>query len=264
MNSNSRYVRWLQIGAALGILLLALPLLTAAAFVGRFVLLAAALVAVVVGGVAAASSPRFRAWLGELGAPETSYKGLRLATDVALSPVHAWVRGDGDGVEVGVDDVAPTVLGPVSMVELPAVGRWFQRGEPIAHLRRGDRSVPIRAPISGVVTSRNEALHLRPELVNDAPYSDGWIARLRSDGRGEDRSWLQRGRQARAWFRNEIDRLVPVLLGPEDATRVAADGGQLVGQVHREINDAAWQRLCAGFFGCRADARIADSPAEEK
>lgn len=260
-NTRSRYVNWLQVGAILGTLLLVMPLLIAAAFVSRFVLLFVVLSALVVVGAAAPLSPRFRAWLSELGDPETHYKGLRLATDVAVSPVHAWVRGDGDGVEVGTDDLAPTVLGPVSMVELPTVGRWFQRGEPIAHLRRGDRSVPVRAPVSGVVTGRNEALRLRPELVNDAPYSDGWIARLRGDGHSDDRSWLQRGRRARAWFRNEIDRLVPALLGQEGMTRVAADGGQLVGQVYRQIDDATWQRICAGFFACRTDTGAAGAPA---
>lgn len=252
----------LQVGAVMLFLLLLLPLVAAAAFVSRFVLLAVALVALVAGTGLYFGSARFRDWLRTFSESELQYKGLRLATDVAVSPAHAWARSDGDGTQVGSDDLGPTLLGPVGQVELPALGRWLQRGEPLAHLRRGNRSVVVRAPVSGVVVGRNEALRWRPELVNDAPYTDGWIARLQSDGARREASALPHGRAGRAWFRAEIDRLLPALLGHEPAT--AADGGQLVHQVYRQIDDATWQRLLSTFFDGRNEPGAAAAVAAER
>lgn len=238
------YVPWFQVsGALLGFLLL-LPLFAVVAFVGRFVLLAAAIVALLGGLALYAVSPRFRAWLPEVGGADLEYKGLRLAGDVALSQNHVWARCEHDRVIVGSDDFGPTVLGPVSSVDLPELGRRVRRGEPLAQLRRGDRSVVVRAPVDGVVVGHNEALRRHPELVNDEPYADGWIARLSGDGRTPA---LPRGRQARAFFRAEVDRLVQALTGTGHQV-VMADGGQLVGQLYREIDDPAWRRVNADFF----------------
>lgn len=245
-------VPWLQASAIFLGMLILLPLFAAVAFFARFVLLGAAAVALFGGLALYATSARFRAWLPEVGGQDLDYKGLRLAGDVALSPGHAWARSEREHVIVGSDDVAPTVLGPVSCIELPEVGRRVRRGEPMAQLFRGGRSVAVRAPIDGVVVARNEALRRHPELVNDEPYADGWIARVRRDGRGRETT-LQRGRHARAWFRSEVDRLVQTLTGTGHQV-VMADGGQLVGQLHREIDDATWQRVTASFFDGRPAA----------
>jgi glycine cleavage system H protein len=244
---------WLRTGAALLLVFIALPILAVLMFFARFVVLAAAIGALAVGFVLCASSARCRNWLFDLENKEVAYKGLRLAKDVALAPFHAWVRRGRDGAVVGCDDVAPTVLGPVSSVELPPLGQWFRRGEPIVWLRRGSRRVALRAPVSGVVVARNEALHWRPELVNDEPYADGWLVRLHSESAAADRGWLRERNRARDWFRSEVDRLVGLLTDEQAPVRAVADGGPLVRQVYREIDEPTWQRLSAGFFDARAD-----------
>lgn len=244
------------------VLAVLLPVLATVAFVGRFLLLGVALALLATGAVAWAVSPRCRAWLADLGAPEITYKGMRLATDVAVAPTHAWARADRDAVVVGSDDLAPTVLGPLSVVELPEVGRWYRRGEPLAHLRRGNRSVALRAPVSGTVIGRNDALHWHPELLNDEPYGDGWLARMRSDRRSPERAELQHGRRARGWFRAEVDRLVATLMQQDHEAAVLADGGELIEQIHRHIDEPSWQRLSRNFFdgSQAAQARGATAP----
>jgi len=249
-NAPGRFVIWLRVGAVFALLVVLLPLFTAVAFVGRFVLLAVAIALLVGGAVLFALSSRFREWLTVFGGTDLDYKGLRLAADVALSPAHAWTRQGRGELVVGSDDLVATALGPISSVELPEPGRRFRQGEPLALLRRGNRSVTVRAPVDGTVVGRNEALYEHPELVNDEPYADGWMVRMRGDGGTADAGRMQLGRRARAWFRNEVDRLVQVLTGPGHQV-VMADGGPLVGQLHREIDDAAWQRLCSDFFADR-------------
>ncbi len=82
----------LQLGVLAVLMLLLIPVLVVAAFFGRLVLVIAAVTALAVGLVLYAASPRFRAWLATVGEPETEYKGLHLANDVALAPTHAWTR----------------------------------------------------------------------------------------------------------------------------------------------------------------------------
>lgn len=254
-HTRNRKHEWLRIGAVSTLVLAALPVLAVILFFARFVVLGAAIAALATGLVLCLCSARFRDWVLNLDAKQVCYKGLRLATDVAVAPVHSWVRGERDAVVVGSDDIAPTVLGPVSTVELPELGRWVRRGEPMVHLRRGARSVALRAPVSGVVVSRNEALHWRPELVNDEPYTDGWLVRLRSDRARDEQSWLRDRGKARGWFRAEVDRLVGVLAAPSGLAHAVADGGQLVGQLHNQIDDETWRKLSGVFFDGRSDDR---------
>ncbi|MBK8974872.1 MAG: glycine cleavage system protein H [Planctomycetes bacterium] len=243
---------WLRIGVALALVCIALPALAALVFFARFVVLAVAVPAIFAGLLLSMFSPRFRTWLVSGEPAELCYKGLRLASDVAVAAGHAWARPNRDEVVVGTDDLAPTVLGPVSSVELPEVGRWFQRGEPIARLRRGSRMVVLRAPVSGVVVSRNDALHWRPQLVNDVPYADGWLVRLRSEVSRAERAFLRHGRRARDWFCTEVDRLVGLLGSGHAMSHAVADGGALVGHLHDQIDEPTWQQLCSDLFD-RAD-----------
>jgi glycine cleavage system H protein len=247
MKSN-RILFWLQVGVFTLLLVLLFPLLALSAFVARFAVLIVAVAALAVGLVLYATNPRCREWFALFGASEVQYKGLRLATDVAVAPTHAWARRDRDGFVVGSDDLAPCVLGPIAAVELPAIGRWFRRGEPFAQLRRANRSITLRAPVSGTVTTRNETLLLQPALVNDEPYADGWMVRMRSDAVQNERGFLQHGRRARAWFREETDRLIGTLLARGEHAAVLGDGGELVGQLHQHIDDDAWRRVNEAIF----------------
>lgn len=229
------------------LVVISLPLLAIAAFTARFVVLGILLLALPAGIVAYAVSPRVRAWFGEDELDELRYSGLRLASDVALHPGHAWARRDDGGVTVGADDLVQTVLGPIEEVALPARGREIRKGEPLFTLRHGGRSVTLRSPVSGTVERTNDALAGSPGLVNGAPFDAGWVVRMSAPaGRSEMRSLLRGGR-AKSWFRGEVDRLFEALQ-PASAVPALPDGGVLVRELHRHIDDAAWDRIQKTIF----------------
>jgi len=94
---------------------------------------------------------------------------------------HEWAVEKNGLIEVGITAYAVEQLGDVTLVDLPAVGTKLD-----AHKRFGDiESVKtvseLFAPMAGEVAEVNEALRDKPELVNDAPYSDGWMVRLRGN-----------------------------------------------------------------------------------
>jgi glycine cleavage system H protein len=206
-------------------------------------------VAAILGGLVASQiSPRFREWLEAAGEANISYNGLRLATDVAAHPRHGWARIWRAEAVVGADDLVQATLGPVESVELPAVGTRVEQGDRLFSLWRGNRKVDVRAPLSGQVVTRNEALLSNPGLINAKPFSGGWAVRLKADNLRKDRQILVEGRQARGWFRHEIDRFIGSVLCPETASPTLPDGGALVADLHRQIDDRAWQELTATFF----------------
>ena len=255
-HTRTRFNDWLLFGATLILLVLCLPILAAFAFATRFVLVGVAAVALAGGVVAYALSPRFRDWLSVFAEQQFAYKGLLLATDVAVSPSHSWARIEPEVVQVGADDLAQAVLGPVDGVDLPAAGRRVRRGEGVARLRRGDRAIELRAPVSGTVVGSNEALRDRPRLVNDEPFAGGWAVRIRADDPRADRRRLLRGKAARDWFRREVDRLIGSVLAEGAPAPSLPDGGPLVGELYRQIDDRAWQRVTAAFFDREPDAAL--------
>ncbi|NYS60723.1 glycine cleavage system protein GcvH [Vreelandella salicampi] len=96
---------------------------------------------------------------------------------------HEWVLDNGDGtVTVGITDHAQEALGDVVFVELPEVGQMLSKGDEFGVIESVKAASDLYAPINGEVVEVNEALEDAPENVNEAPYEDGWIMKVRLDG----------------------------------------------------------------------------------
>lgn len=93
---------------------------------------------------------------------------------------HEWVLDNGDGtVTIGITDHAQEALGDVVFVELPEVGRELDSGEEFGVIESVKAASDLYAPLSGEVVEVNESLEDAPETVNESPYKDGWIAKLK-------------------------------------------------------------------------------------
>lgn len=245
---EKRNLEWLRVGGYLALAIIALPVLAVVAFIGRGVLLAFAIVALVAILAAYSVSPAFRAWFDDRTEPELSYSGLRLGSGLSFHPFHAWARIEADEATVGADDLVQATLGPVDAVALPPVGLHLSQGEPMIRLTHGDRSVEVKSPVSGTVLSLNDTLAWDPQRVNRSPFGDGWLVRMRGDDLKRERKILLRGEEARSWFRREVDRVVSRLL-PGDLSPALPDGGVLVDELYRHIDTTHWNRLVDEHFG---------------
>ena len=102
--------------------------------------------------------------------------------DLHYTPEHEWVRassGDGQVVRVGITAFAQDALGDIVYVSLPEAGTELSAGSTCGEVESTKSVSDVYAPLSGTVTSRNEALDGSPELVNSDPYGDGWMFELR-------------------------------------------------------------------------------------
>jgi glycine cleavage system H protein len=89
-----------------------------------------------------------------------------------------WARADGGRVTVGVSDYAQQQLGDIVYVELPPVGKTFEKGEPFGVVESVKAVADLYAPIGGEVVEVNAALTDHPEQVNEDCYGDGWMVVL--------------------------------------------------------------------------------------
>ncbi len=93
---------------------------------------------------------------------------------------HEWVLDAGDGtVTVGISDYAQESLGDITFVEVPGVGDTFAAGEVFGVVESVKAASDLYAPVGGEVIAVNEELDAAPETVNQSPYADGWIMKLR-------------------------------------------------------------------------------------
>ena len=92
---------------------------------------------------------------------------------------HEWLRLEGDLATVGITDHAQEELTDVVFVELPALGRQLDAGDPTAVVESVKAASDIYAPLAGEVVAVNPDVEAEPALVNTDPYGRGWIFQLR-------------------------------------------------------------------------------------
>jgi len=101
-------------------------------------------------------------------------------TELRYLKSHEWAKQDGDLIVVGISDHAQDALGDVVYVELPEVGAECQAGDEIAVVESVKAASDIYAPLGGTVVEVNAKLEDSPELVNEAPYADGWFLKIKT------------------------------------------------------------------------------------
>lgn len=101
-----------------------------------------------------------------------------IPADLHYTPEHEWVALDGAVARVGITAFAADALGDVVFVQLPEIGTTVAAGDALGEVESTKSVSELYAPVAGTVTARNDALEATPELVNSAPYADGWIAEI--------------------------------------------------------------------------------------
>ena len=105
--------------------------------------------------------------------------------DLRYTKDHEWARLDGELVVVGITAHAVEKLGDITMVTLPDVGTTVEAGESFGDVDSVKAVSELFAPISGEVAETNAALEDAPETVNDAPYGDGWMVKIKPSDRAQ-------------------------------------------------------------------------------
>lgn len=105
--------------------------------------------------------------------------------DLKFTKEHEWLNIDGDTATVGITDYAQKELGDVVYVELPPIGDTFAKGEACSSIESVKAVSDIYAPVSGEIVDVNSDLEDNPELVNQSPYEEGWVFKIKIEDEGE-------------------------------------------------------------------------------
>jgi glycine cleavage system H protein len=99
--------------------------------------------------------------------------------DLSYHPEHDWARIEGDEATFGITWYAQDALGEVVFYEPPEVGKQVKKDESYAEVESVKAVSDVYSPLSGEVTALNEAISENPEKINEDPYGDGWMVKVK-------------------------------------------------------------------------------------
>ncbi|NQT32263.1 MAG: glycine cleavage system protein GcvH [Candidatus Omnitrophica bacterium] len=99
--------------------------------------------------------------------------------DLKYTEKHEWVKLEGDKVTIGITDYAQGELGDITFIELPSSGSSVNQSDSIATVESVKAASDVYAPVSGEILEVNESLEGAPETINQSPYENGWMCKVK-------------------------------------------------------------------------------------
>ena len=104
---------------------------------------------------------------------------MNFPTNVKYTSEHEWIRIEGDEAIVGITDYAQDQLGDIVFFDIPCEGETVVAGEVFGTIEVVKTVSDLFLPVAGEVLCQNEALADNPELVNQDPYGEGWLIKIK-------------------------------------------------------------------------------------
>lgn len=104
---------------------------------------------------------------------------MNFPNTVHYTSEHEWIRVEGEEAYVGITDYAQSELGEIVFIDIPTLGETLAQGEVFGSVEAVKTVSDLNMPAGGEVLALNEALEAHPELVNEDPYGEGWMVRIR-------------------------------------------------------------------------------------
>lgn len=179
-----------------------------------------------------------------------SARVINVPGGVYVSPEHTWVSVEmtGEGL-IGLDDLVLKTVGKPESIRLPEQGQQVRKGQALFAIRRGDRSLTFRSPLSGRVSKVNHELEFNPALMRLRPYDQGWICVIEPNNLTGDLAGMTLGADSVAWYQTQVEsfrrKLAEAMAAnrPPDKAHRAGTG---------ENAEAAWNAFASCFLGPEA------------
>lgn len=110
---------------------------------------------------------------------------MKIPADLRYTPEHEWVRIDGEVATIGITDYAQGELGDIVFVELPAVNATTAQMKSFGTIEAVKTVSELFAPLSGTIIEVNAKLNDHAELINQEPYGEGWLVKIKFSNPGE-------------------------------------------------------------------------------
>jgi glycine cleavage system H protein len=120
---------------------------------------------------------------------------------------HGWVSEEGTVVKAGVTDFFQKTAGEIIFIEMPLVGRKVEKGQPYSSIESGKWVGRLKAPVSGEIVEVNSELNDFPYLLNESPYADGWIIKIKPSDPEEIKLLIKPGEEYVAYVEIEDKKI---------------------------------------------------------
>ena len=107
---------------------------------------------------------------------------FKVPDELQYTKTHEWIRQEDDTFVIGITDYAQSELGDIVYVDLPEPGRYLNAGDSFGSVESVKTVSDLYAPVSGEVLEKNELLQQSPELINQDPYGEGWLIKVKAEG----------------------------------------------------------------------------------
>ena len=104
---------------------------------------------------------------------------MNFPENLKYSTNHEWVKVEGDIATIGITEFAQDQLGDIVSIELPQVASSFKQNDVMAIIDSVKASSDIYCPVDGKIIEINKKLLEHPELINQSPYEEGWIVKIK-------------------------------------------------------------------------------------
>ena len=180
---------------------------------------------------------------------------LRIPQGIFYSKNHTWAYLEKSGTaKVGVDDLLLHITGELNIRHLKNPGEHVVKGELMAEMDQKGKSLKVFSPISGTIVNSNSELDINPGLLNEDPYGQGWLYKIKPSIWVEQIPSLLIADDATQWFNRELLRYKDFLstnmvkYSPDPLMVTLQDGGELSDNSLSELPDEMWQDFQKEFL----------------
>jgi len=180
---------------------------------------------------------------------------LKVPQGLFFSRFHTWTHLEKSGVaKIGLDDLLVHITGEVKFDHLIGSGEKVKKGDLIAKVNQKGKVLKIYSPISGEIMEANSALANNPGVLNEAPYTKGWMYKIKPVSWIADTSSYFLAEDATLWAKQELERFKDFLstsigkFSPMPSNILLQDGGELIDQPLSELPDEIWQEFQQDFL----------------
>jgi glycine cleavage system H protein len=110
---------------------------------------------------------------------------MKILDNLFYTESHEWVRVEGDFAYIGISDFAQHELGDIVFVEVDTVGETMKKGDTFGTIEAVKTVSDMYLPVSGEILEFNELIEANPETINNDPYGDGWVVKVKLTDKAE-------------------------------------------------------------------------------
>ncbi|MBN1387227.1 MAG: hypothetical protein JW965_02200 [Bacteroidales bacterium] len=168
---------------------------------------------------------------------------------------HTWTFMEEEGkVKMGIDDFLQHTTGNFTKIKMKQPGARIKKGEQVISLVQNGKQLDIYSPLSGLITDINHELKINAAIINNSPYSDGWIYAVEPDNWLKETKGYLMGNNYREWLKNEFSRLKDFIAGTVKSGEISysqvvlQDGGEIRNNLLENFGPEVWEEFQRKFI----------------